>query len=111
MEQWPAHFSAAATFGAMSLVGVFTKKDLSAVGHAAYSALIGIIIAMLLNVPLHSNAVEFFISILMVLIFSGITAYDNQRIRQVYAQTGDQAGTGWPFSSHYNYTLTSSTYS
>ena len=43
---------------------------------------------------LHSSAVEFFISILMVLIFSGITAYDNQRIRQVYAQTGDQAGTG-----------------
>ncbi|HCS98976.1 MAG TPA: BAX inhibitor (BI)-1/YccA family protein, partial [Enterococcus faecalis] len=87
--------SAAATFGAMSLVGVFTKKDLSAVGHAAYSALIGIIIAMLLNMfLLHSNAVEFFISILMVLIFSGITAYDNQRIRQVYAQTGDQAGTG-----------------
>lgn len=79
----------------MSLVGVFTKKDLSAVGHAAYSALIGIIIAMLLNMfLLHSSAVEFFISILMVLIFSGITAYDNQRIRQVYAQTGDQAGTG-----------------
>ena len=47
----------------------------------------------------------------MVLIFSGITAYDNQRIRQVYAQTGDQAGTGMAVSSHYNYTLTSSTYS
>ncbi|WP_447533299.1 Bax inhibitor-1/YccA family protein [Enterococcus faecalis] len=90
-----AFLSVAATFGAMSLVGVFTKKDLSAVGHAAYSALIGIIIAMLLNMfLLHSSAVEFFISILMVLIFSGITAYDNQRIRQVYAQTGDQAGTG-----------------
>ena len=50
---------------------------------------------MLLNMfLLHSSAVEFFISILMVLIFSGITAYDNQRIRQVYAQTGDQVGTG-----------------
>ncbi len=86
---------AGAFLSAASLVGVFTKKDLSAVGHAAYSALIGIIIAMLLNMfLLHSNAVEFFISILMVLIFSGITAYDNQRIRQVYAQTGDQAGTG-----------------
>ncbi len=54
-------------------------------------------------VPFTSSAVEFFISILMVPIFSGITAYDNQRIRQVYAQTGDQAGTGIVFSSHYNY--------
>lgn len=90
-----AFVSAAATFGAMSLVGMFTKKDLSAVGHAAYSALIGIIIAMVVNFFfLHSSAVSFFISILMVLIFAGITAYDNQKIRQVYNETGGQAGTG-----------------
>ncbi|OJG75782.1 hypothetical protein RV12_GL000121 [Enterococcus quebecensis] len=90
-----AFVSAAATFGAMSLVGMFTKKDLSAMGHAAYSALIGIIIAMVINFFfLKSSAVSFFISILMVLIFAGITAYDNQRIRQVYNQTGGQAGTG-----------------
>jgi FtsH-binding integral membrane protein len=90
-----AFISAAATFGAMSLVGMFTKKDLSAIGHAAYSALIGIIIAMVLNIfLLHSSAVSFFISILMVLIFSGITAYDNQSIRRVYYETNGQAGTG-----------------
>lgn len=90
-----AFVSAAATFGAMSLVGMFTKKDLSAMGHAAYSALIGIIIAMVINFFfLRSDAVSFFISILMVLIFAGITAYDNQRIRQVYNETGGQAGTG-----------------
>lgn len=90
-----AFVSAAATFGAMSLVGMFTKKDLSAMGHAAYSALIGIIIAMVINFFfLKSSAVSFFISILMVLIFAGITAYDNQRIRQVYNETGGQAGTG-----------------
>ncbi|MFK4567084.1 Bax inhibitor-1/YccA family protein [Enterococcus sp. UD-01] len=90
-----AFVSAAATFGAMSLVGMFTKKDLSAIGHAAYSALIGIIIAMVLNIfLLHSSAVSFFISILMVLIFSGITAYDNQSIRRVYYETNGQAGTG-----------------
>ncbi|MBO0422410.1 Bax inhibitor-1/YccA family protein [Enterococcus plantarum] len=90
-----AFVSAAATFGAMSLVGMFTKKDLSAMGHAAYSALIGIIIAMVINFFfLRSSAVSFFISILMVLIFAGITAYDNQRIRQVYNETGGQAGTG-----------------
>ncbi|MGX7203300.1 hypothetical protein BCR22_13020 [Enterococcus plantarum] len=90
-----AFVSAAATFGAMSLVGMFTKKDLSAMGHAAYSALFGIIIAMVINFFfLRSSAVSFFISILMVLIFAGITAYDNQRIRQVYNETGGQAGTG-----------------
>ncbi|MTD38055.1 BAX inhibitor (BI)-1/YccA family protein [Erwinia sp. CPCC 100877] len=90
-----AFISAAATFGAMSLVGIFTKKDLSAIGHAAYSALIGIIIAMVLNFfILHSSAVSFFISILMVLIFSGITAYDNQNIRRVYYETNGQVGTG-----------------
>ena len=90
-----AFVSAAATFGAMALVGMFTKKDLSAMGHAAYSALIGIIIAMVINFFfLRSSAVSFFISILMVLIFAGITAYDNQRIRQVYNETGGQAGTG-----------------
>lgn len=90
-----AFVSAAATFGAMSLVGMFTKKDLSAMGHAAYSALIGIIIAMVINFFfLRSSAVSFFISILMVLIFAGITAYDNQKIRQVYNQSGGQAGTG-----------------
>ena len=96
----------------MSLVGVFTKKDLSAVGHAAYSALIGIIIAMLLNMfLLHSNAVEFFISILMVLISQGLllmitNVYAKSMRKQVIKQV-----LGWPFSSHYNYTLTSSTYS
>ncbi|MDA9469976.1 Bax inhibitor-1/YccA family protein [Enterococcus sp. 5H] len=90
-----AFVSAAATFGAMSLVGMFTKKDLSAMGHAAYSALIGIIIAMVINFFfLRSSAVSFFISILMVLIFAGITAYDNQKIRTVYNQSGGQAGTG-----------------
>ncbi|MEI5991891.1 Bax inhibitor-1/YccA family protein [Enterococcus crotali] len=90
-----AFVSAAATFGAMAFVGMFTKKDLSAMGHAAYSALIGIIIAMVINFFfLRSSAVSFFISILMVLIFAGITAYDNQRIRQVYNETGGQAGTG-----------------
>lgn len=90
-----AFLSAAATFGAMSLVGIFTKRDLSGIGRAAYSALIGIIIAMVLNIFfLHSSAVELFISLLMVLIFSGITAYDNQRIGQVYSRAGGQVGTG-----------------
>lgn len=90
-----AFVSAAATFGGMSLIGIFTKRDLSAMGHAAYSALIGLIIAIVLNAfVLRSEPVDYFISILMVLIFAGITAYDNQRIRTLYTQTGGQPGNG-----------------
>lgn len=65
-------------FGVMLLVGVFMKKDLLVVGYVVYSVLIGIIIVMLLNMFfLYSNVVEFFIFILMVLIFLGIIVYDN----------------------------------
>lgn len=90
-----AFVSAAATFGSMSLIGIFTKRDLSAMGHAAYSALIGLIIAIFLNAfILKSEPVDYLISILMVIIFAGITAYDNQKIRTLYTQTGGQPGTG-----------------
>lgn len=85
----------AGMFIGLSAFGTLTKRDLSVVGRAAMSALIGVIIAMLVNVFfLHSSPVEIFISILCVLIFSGLTAYDNQRIRTVYAQTNGQANSG-----------------
>lgn len=90
-----AFISAAATFAGMSLIGVFTKKDLSALGHAAYSALIGILIAILLNMfILKSEPVDYLISFLMILVFSALTAYDNQNIRKLYHQTNGQPGTG-----------------
>lgn len=90
-----AFISASATFVSMALVGMFTKKDLSAIGHAAYSALFGIIIAMLLNAfILKSSPVDYLISLLMVVIFAGITAYDNQNIKNIYNQSGGQPGTG-----------------
>lgn len=90
-----AFVTASATFLVMSLVGSFTKRDLSGIGRAALSCLLGIIIAMLLNVfVLHSGAVDFFISILMVVIMSGITAYDNQMIRKIYLGTNGEAGNG-----------------
>ncbi|MGO3114917.1 Bax inhibitor-1/YccA family protein [Enterococcus pseudoavium] len=90
-----AFVTASATFLVMSLVGTFTKRDLSGIGRAALSCLLGIIIAMLLNVfLLHSGAVDFFISILMVVIMSGITAYDNQMIRKVYLGSNGQVGSG-----------------
>ena len=90
-----AFVTASATFLVMSLIGSFTKRDLSGVGRAALSCLFGIIIAMLLNVfVLRSGAVDFFISILMVVGMSGITAYDNQMIRKIYQGTNGEAGNG-----------------
>ncbi|MBO0453460.1 MULTISPECIES: Bax inhibitor-1/YccA family protein [Enterococcus] len=90
-----AFVTASATFLVMSLVGSFTKRDLSGIGRAALSCLLGIIIAMLLNVfVLHSSAVDFFISILMVVIMSGITAYDNQMIRKIYLGSNGEVGNG-----------------
>lgn len=90
-----AFVTASVTFVAMSLIGTFTKRDLSGIGRAALSCLIGIIIAMFLNIfILHSGVVDLFISILMVVIMSAITAYDNQMIRRIYQQTNGQAGSG-----------------
>ncbi len=77
------------TFGAMAVIGSVTKRDLSGMGHAMLSALIGVIIATLLNIfLLHSSMVDYFISILLVVIFSGLTAYDHQKIKSIYQQVG-----------------------
>ena len=85
-----AFVTAAGTFIGMSLVGVFTKKDLSAMGHAMYSLLIGAFIAILLNVFfLKSGPVDLMISLAMVVIFAGLTAYDNQKIKVLYQQKGE----------------------
>jgi FtsH-binding integral membrane protein len=82
-------------FIGMSVVGMVTKKDLSGIGRASIGAVIGIIIAMLLNAfVLHSGPVDFFIAILMVIIFAGITAYDNQTIRTIYNQSNGTANNG-----------------
>ncbi|MBP1047463.1 Bax inhibitor-1/YccA family protein [Enterococcus sp. BWM-S5] len=90
-----AFVSAASTFGCMAIVGVLTKKDLSGMGRALLTALIGIIVAMLLNLFFfNSGPMDYVISILMVLIFSGLTAYDNQRIRTIYFATNGTAGNG-----------------
>ena len=72
-----------------------TKKDLTGVGRAGMAALIGVIIAMVLNVfILRSSAVELFISLLLVVIFAGITAYDNQKIRSIYIESNGTAHSG-----------------
>ena len=78
-------FISAATFGAMSLYGYTTKRDLTGFGSFLFMGLIGIIIASIVNIFLASSALAFGISILGVLIFVGLTAYDTQRIKLSYS--------------------------
>ena len=90
-----AFLTATLMFMGMSVVGVTTKRDLSGVGRAGQAALIGVIIALVLNIfILRSSVVELFISLLLVVIFAGITAYDKQSIRNIYVQTNGTAHSG-----------------
>ncbi|MCP5361246.1 MAG: Bax inhibitor-1/YccA family protein [Hyphomicrobiales bacterium] len=79
-------FITASVFGAMSLYGYTTKRDLTGIGSFLFMGLIGIIIASLVNLFLKSTGLQFAISVIGVLIFVGLTAYDTQRIKQVYFQ-------------------------
>ncbi|MEM6802170.1 MAG: Bax inhibitor-1/YccA family protein, partial [Bacteroidota bacterium] len=76
----------AGTFGAMALIGMTTKADLSKMGSILYMALIGLIIAMLVNFFMQSSMFDYIISILGVLIFCGLTAYDNQKLMRIGSQ-------------------------
>lgn len=80
-------FISASMFGALSLFGYTTKKDLSGWGTFLFMGLIGIIIASIVNIFLASSMMSFVISIVGVLIFAGLTAYDNQQLRQMYYVT------------------------
>jgi len=77
-------FITAATFGGMSLWGYTTKRDLSGMGSFLMMGLIGIIIASLVNIFLASSALQFAVSVIGVLVFTGLTAYDTQRIKEMY---------------------------
>ena len=87
-------FITAGTFGAMSIYGYTTKRDLTKLGSFLMMGLIGIIIASLVNIFLKSSMMYFVISILGVLIFVGLTAYDTQKIKNMYAasDTGEIMG-------------------
>jgi FtsH-binding integral membrane protein len=82
-------FISAASFGALSLYGYTTSRDLSAWGSFLFMGLIGIIIAMVVNIFLASSALQFAISIIGVLIFAGLTAYDTQQIKEMYSVNDD----------------------
>ncbi len=82
-------FITAGTFGVMALIGYTTKKDLSSMGKILFMALIGIIIATIVNIFLKSSGLEMIVSYLGVLIFVGLTAYDTQKIKNMLMMAPD----------------------
>ncbi len=87
-------FITAASFGALSLYGYTTKKDLSGMGSFLIMGLFGLIIASVVNIFLQSSAMGFAISAIGVLIFAGLTAYDTQKIKEMYFDGDDVATAG-----------------
>lgn len=84
-------FITAGTFAVMAFVGYTTKKDLSSMGRILFMALIGIIIATIVNMFMRSSALDMILSYVGVVIFVGLTAYDSQKIKQMLQQAD---GTG-----------------
>ena len=82
-------FITATAFGALSLWGYTTKRDLTGMGTFLFMGLIGLIVAMVVNIFLASPAIQFAISAIGVLIFSGLTAYDTQKIKEMYFEGDD----------------------
>jgi len=82
-------FISAASFGALSLYGYTTQRDLSPIGSFLVMGLFGLILAMVVNIFLKSSGLEFAISAIGVLIFAGLTAWDTQRIKEMYSSYDD----------------------
>jgi len=87
-------FITAASFGALSLWGYTTSKDLSGWGSFLFMGLIGIIIASLVNLFIGSTALQFAVSVIGVLVFAGLTAYDTQQIKEMYSANDDGSVSG-----------------
>lgn len=82
-------FITASTFGAMSIYGYATKKDLTSWGSFLMMGIIGILLASVINIFMMSSGLTFAISIISVLLFTGLTAYDTQRIKDMYFQVSN----------------------
>jgi FtsH-binding integral membrane protein len=82
-------FITAGTFAGMSLYGYTTKRDLTRMGSFLFMGLIGIILASLVNMFIGSTALQFAISVIGVLVFVGLTAYDTQNIKEMYSEHHD----------------------
>jgi FtsH-binding integral membrane protein len=82
-------FISAASFGALSLYGYTTQRDLSPIGSFLIMGVIGLVLAMVVNMFLKSTGLDFVISAVGVLIFAGLTAWDTQRIKEMYSAQDD----------------------
>jgi FtsH-binding integral membrane protein len=87
-------FISAASFGALSLYGYTTQRDLSAMGSFLIMGLFGLILASLVNLIWPSGALSFAISVIGVGVFAGLTAYDTQRIKEMYDSMDDDGTIG-----------------
>ena len=87
-------FITATAFGGLSLWGYTTKRDLTGMGSFLVMGVFGLIIAMLVNIFLQSSALQFAISAIGVLVFSGLTAYDTQQIKEMYYEGDGEAVMG-----------------
>ena len=87
-------FITAGTFGAMSIYGYFTKKDLTKYGNLLFMALIGFIIASVVNIFMRSETIYWLLTYAGVLIFVGLTAYDTQKIKQMSLQLDAESEAG-----------------
>jgi hypothetical protein len=87
-------FISAASFGGLSLYGYTTQRNLSAFGSFLVMGLIGLLIAIVVNIFLQSSAMAFVISVAGVLIFAGLTAWDTQTIKEMYNVNDDGTITG-----------------
>lgn len=93
-----AFVSSSLLFFTMAIIGRFIKKDLSGMRKALMAGLIGLLIAGLVNIFLRSSGMSFMISLVSVVIFSGLIAHENQLIKNVYRSTGGQVNNGWAIS-------------
>ena len=85
-------FITAAAFGSLSLWGYTTKRDLTGWGSFLFMGVIGLIIASLVNIFLQSSALQFAVSVIGVFVFAGLTAYDTQKIKEMYyLEAGEEA--------------------
>ncbi len=87
-------FVTAGTFAAMSVVGYVVKRDLSPIGRVLFMALIGLIIATIVNIFVASSTLSWAITYIGVLVFVGLTAYDTQKIKHMMMQYGDEVNEG-----------------
>jgi hypothetical protein len=87
-------FISAASFGALSLYGYTTQRDLSPIGSFLIMGVFGILLASLVNIWLGSHGLAFAISVIGVLVFAGLTAYDTQRIKEMYSSYDDGTAAG-----------------